>query len=435
MKETAADISKPVLSKPVAGLRGTAVVPGDKSISHRSLMLGALAEGETVVTGMLEGEDVLNTAAALRAMGVSITKSGTQWHIRGVKSLQGPSAPLDLGNSGTSIRLLMGLVAGYPVSAMFTGDASLSKRPMKRVIEPLAQMGAKFEGEKLPLKVTGGALKAISYTLPVASAQVKSAILLAALHAAGKTIVIEPEPTRDHTERMLRLFGVTIAVNGNRIELEGGQKLKAQPVKVPADPSSAAFPVVAALITKNSDITVPDVMLNPSRTGLYTTLLEMGADITFENRRSASGEEVADIHVRSSKLKGVTVPAARVPSMIDEFPILSVAAAFAEGETFMTNLRELRVKESDRLAAVAASLKAAGIKTEMGEESLRVYGGSKVQGGCTIETHMDHRIAMSALVMGMASVEPVGVDSIDMIATSFPEFISLMNKLGANIHP
>lgn len=419
-------------SKSVTGLHGTAAIPGDKSISHRSLMLGAIAEGETVVTGLLEGEDVLSTAKALQAMGAAINKKGKLWHVHGVKALHTPKEPLDLGNSGTSTRLLMGLVAGYPVEATFTGDASLSKRPMKRAMDPLLQMGAKFQGEKLPLKVIGGSLKGISYTLPVASAQVKSAILLAALNAKGKTTVIEPNPTRDHTERMFRLFGVKITVNGNVIELEGGQKLKAQPINVPADPSTAAFPVVAALITPNSDITIPNVLMNPLRIGLYKTLLEMGADIVFENARESSGEKVADIHVRSSKLKGVTVPAGRVPSMIDEFPILSVAASFAEGETIMTNLGELRVKESDRLAAIADGLKAAGVKIGMGPDSLRVQGGA-VKGGCTVATHMDHRIAMSFLIMGMASEQPVSVDSTDMIATSFPDFVPLMNGLGANI--
>ncbi len=428
MKTSAASVSKPV-----GGLRGTVTVPGDKSISHRSLMFGALAAGETVVTGMLEGEDVLCTAAALRAMGVSITQDDKLWRIRGGNPLQKPQAPLDLGNSGTSARLLMGLVAGYPIEAVFTGDASLSKRPMKRAIEPLLQMGAKFDGDRLPLKVTGGALHPISYTLPVASAQVKSAILLAALNTAGKTTVIEPQPTRDHTERMLRLFGAQVTVEGNVITLQGGQKLTGHKISVPSDPIAAAFPTVAALITKNSDITLLNVLMNPSRIGLYTTLIEMGADITFENTRDVSGETVADIRVRSSALKGVTVPSARVPSMIDEFPILSVAAAFAEGVTVMTDLKELRVKESDRLAAVADGLKAAGVKVEAGEDSLRVYGGSKVKGGCTIATHMDHRIAMSALVLGMASAEPVAIDSADMIATSFPGFAKLMNGLGADI--
>jgi len=422
-----------LVSKQISGLRGTVTAPGDKSISHRSLMFGALATGETVVTGLLEGEDVICTAEALKAMGADIKKDGDIWRIRGGKQLQTPRAPLNLGNSGTSTRLLMGLISGYPITATFTGDASLSRRPMKRVIEPLSQMGAQFEGERLPLRVAGGDLRAITYKLPVASAQIKSAILLAALHAAGTTTVIEPEPTRDHTERMLRLFGAKVTTDGHNILLQGNQKLTAQNITVPSDPSAAAFPIVAALITKDSDITLPGVLINPLRTGLYTTLIEMGANIRFENKREESGDIVADIRVRSSTLTGVRVPPERVPSMIDEFPILAVAAAFAEGETIMTNLGELRVKESDRLTAVADTLKAAGVRAIAGEDDLRVTGASTVRGGCTIATHMDHRIAMSALVMGMASENPISIDSADMIATSFPDFAGLMNGLGAKI--
>jgi 3-phosphoshikimate 1-carboxyvinyltransferase len=422
-----------LVSKQIAGLRGTVTAPGDKSISHRALMFGALATGETVVTGLLEGEDVICTAEALKAMGADIKKDGDVWRIRGGKTLQTPHAPLNLGNSGTSTRLLMGLVAGYPITAVFSGDASLSRRPMKRVIEPLSQMGAKFEGERLPLRVAGGELRPITYTLPVASAQIKSAILLAALHAPGTTTVIEPEPTRDHTERMLRLFGVKVITEGNKILLQGNQKLTAQNINVPSDPSAAAFPIVAALITKDSDITLPNVLINPLRTGLYTTLIEMGANIRFENKREDSGDIVADIRVRSSVLTGVRVPPERVPSMIDEFPILAVAAAFAEGETIMTNLGELRVKESDRLTAVADMVKAAGVRAIAGEDDLRVTGGKGVRGGCTIATHMDHRIAMSALIMGMAAEQPVAIDSGEMIATSFPDFAGLMNGLGAKI--
>ncbi len=433
MKKAIRTENTPVVSHPVTSLRGVAAVPGDKSVSHRALMLSAIAEGETVVTGLLEGEDVLHTADAMRAMGAKIEKKDDTWHIRGAAALQQPAGELYLGNSGTSARLLAGLVAGFPLTAVFTGDASLSKRPMKRVTVPLTQMGAKFEGDKLPMKVIGGNLKAITYTLPVASAQVKSAVLLAGLNAAGETVVIEPQPTRDHTEKMLRQFGVEIAVDGAEIRLQGGQKLKSPAMlHVPADPSAAAFPVVAALITQDSDIIVPNVMMNPRRDGLYTTLLEMGADIAFENRRGASGEEVADIRVRSSELKGVTVPPERAPSMIDEFPILAIAAAFAEGETVMTGLGELRVKESDRLAAVADMLAGAGVTVEAGEESLRVTGGQP-KGGCTVATHLDHRIAMSALVLGMAAAEPVFIDSAGMIATSFPDFTGLMNGLGAEI--
>ncbi|MDE2336031.1 MAG: 3-phosphoshikimate 1-carboxyvinyltransferase [Alphaproteobacteria bacterium] len=423
----------PAVSRPVAALRGIAAVPGDKSVSHRALMLAAIAEGETLVTGLLEGEDVLHTAAALRAMDAEIEKHGDAWRIRGVAALRQPAGDLYLGNSGTSARLLAGLVSGYPVTAVFTGDASLSRRPMQRVTLPLAQMGAKFEDGTLPLRVRGGNLQAIRYTLPVASAQVKSAILLAGLNAAGETIVLEPAPTRDHTERMLKLFGAEIAVDGAEIRLKGGQKLKSPgTLQVPADPSAAAFPIVAALITRNSDITVPNVMINPRRDGFYKTLLEMGADIAFENRRRLSGEEVADIRARSSRLKGVAVPPQRVPSMIDEFPILGIAAAFAEGETEMTGLAELRVKESDRLAAIAEMLAGAGVKCQSGEDSLRVTGGT-VKGGSAVKTHLDHRIAMSALVLGMNAAEPVAIDSAGMIATSFPGFIDLMNGLGAEI--
>lgn len=413
------------------GLTGTAPVPGDKSVSHRALMLGALAQGETVINGLLQSDDVRRTVAALTALGISIVEDEGCWRVRG-GALQSPAAPLDLGNSGTSARLLMGLVAGWRVDAEFTGDASLSRRPMKRVIEPLVQMGARVEGAALPLTMHGGGLRGIRYTLPVASAQVKSAILLAGLRAAGATEIIEPQPTRDHTERMLRLFGANVVSEGHVITIEGGQKLTAQAVSVPADPSSAAFPAVAALIVPGSDITIPGVLVNPLRIGLYTTLIEMGADIAFENERIVSGESVADLRVRASQLKGVTVPESRVPSMIDEFPILSVAAAFAAGETVMTGLHELRVKESDRLAAMAAGLQAAGVKVDAGAESLRITGGA-VRGGCTVATQMDHRIAMSFLVLGLGAEKPVSVDHAEMIATSFPGFSGLMQGLGANI--
>ncbi len=437
-----------LISKPAAGIHGTVKIPGDKSISHRVLMLGALAAGETSVTGLLESEDISCTAQALMSLGVSITPPNQQnnvWRIRGMggKNLGTPKAPLHLGNSGTSARLLMGLIAGYPVSAVLTGDASLSLRPMGRVIKPLAQMGARFEtsnGERLPIKMTGSTnLNPVNYRLPVASAQVKSALLLAGLHTRGKIIIIEPQPTRDHTERLLRLLGADITSElqpdgSNIITMEGNQPLTAKPVHVPADPSAAAFLTVAALITKDSDISIPDVLVNPLRTGLYDTLIEMGADISFENRRESSGETVADIRVRSSALKGVTVPPQRVPAMIDEFPILAIAAAFAAGETMMSNLAELRVKESDRLAAIAAGLTAAGVKVATGENSLRVTGGNgKVRGGCTVATQLDHRIAMSFLVMGLAAQEPVAIDNAETIATSFPSFAALLNGLGARI--
>ena len=436
-----------LLSKPVRGIKGTATVPGDKSISHRSLMFGALAEGVTTVTGLLEGEDVLRTAAALTAMGAHIetpAQAGT-WRIRGLGSAQltSPREMVYLGNSGTSARLLMGLAGGYALNAIFSGDDSLSKRPMGRVIKPLSQMGVKFEsesGDKMPLKIIGsGELSPIHYTLPVASAQVKSAILLAGLHAKGKTVVVEPSPTRDHTERMLRFLGADIVSEtksdgSNVVTLTGFPKLTARDFAVPSDPSSAAFLTVAALITKDSDVLIPNVSVNILRAGIYTTLKEMGGDITFENPRDASGEPVADIRVRTSALKGVTVPAERVPSMIDEFPVLSVAASFATGDTHMSDLSELRVKESDRLAAIAKGLALAGVKADMGKDTLTVHGtGRAPKGGCKVMANLDHRIAMSFLVMGLASEQPVSIDDAETIGTSFPGFADLMNSLGAQI--
>lgn len=440
-----------LLSAPVTGLQGRATVPGDKSISHRSLMIPALGHGRTAIHGLLEGEDVLRTARALIGMGVQIAppdREGGIWTVtgRGAEGLKSPRTTLYLGNSGTSARLLMGLCGGFPLQATFTGDASLQKRPMGRVIKPLAQMGVRFEatsGDRLPLRVIGMAqLRPIEYTLPVASAQVKSAILLAALRASGTTTVIEPTPTRDHTERMLRGCGVTVEQetrgDGSVVTtLAGGQKLQnIERLQVPADPSSAAFVTVAALITAQSDVTIQNVAINPLRTGLYTTLIEMGADITFENKREVCGEDVADLRVRSSQLKGVTVPAARVASMIDEFPILSVAAAFADGDTVMTDLAELRVKESDRLAAIYDGLMACGVDCTMGEAELTVRGrGRAPAGGALIRTKLDHRIGMSFLVMGMAAQAPVAIDSADTIATSFPRFADLMNSLGARVMP
>jgi len=412
-------------------------------------MIGALANGETHIIGLLEGEDVLHTADALRAMGVTIRRpenAGGMWHVTGIgdKGLQQPKDPIYLGNSGTSTRLLMGLVAGYPISVTFTGDASLSRRPMGRVITPLASMGAKIEatdGGKLPLTITGCENPtAIRYTLPVASAQVKSAVILAGLRSTDETTAVEPLPTRDHTERMLQFFGADVSSTlqedgSNAATVTGRPTLTGQHVIVPADPSSAGFAAVAALIVPGSDIVLPQVSINPLRAGLYTTLIEMGADITFENQRDLSGEPTADIRVRHSKLSGVTVPPARVPSMIDEFPILSVAASFADGPTFMSDLDELRVKESDRLAAIVAGLQAAGVDVEMGENTLLVRGRTdrKPKGGCMVTTHLDHRIAMSFLVMGMATLEPVMVDDADTINTSFPGFGDLLNSLGADI--
>jgi 3-phosphoshikimate 1-carboxyvinyltransferase len=436
-----------LISARSAALSGDVGVPGDKSISHRSLMFAALAPGRTAIEGLLEGEDVLRTARAVIGMGAAVAppdRSGGVWTVTGPEALRNPRTTLDLGNSGTSARLLMGLIGGFGVQATLTGDASLQRRPMGRVIKPLAQMGVRFEasaGDRLPLRVIGQPqLRAIDYVLPVASAQVKSAILLAGLRAGGVTAVHEPEPTRDHTERMLRAFGVDVArdvqPDGSVIAaLAGGQPLVTPGrIVVPGDPSSAAFLAVAALIVPGSDITVRGVLMNPLRTGLYDTLLEMGGDIRIENRRDAGGEEVADLRVRTSALKGVDVPESRVASMIDEFPILGVAASFAQGETRMTCLAELRVKESDRLAAIAAGLSACGVDVTAGESDLTVRGtGKPPAGGATIATRLDHRIGMSFLVMGLASDAPVAIDAAETIGTSFPGFADLMNSLGARI--
>lgn len=440
-----------LISARSSGLKGVADVPGDKSISHRSLMLAGLAAGTTTIHGLLEGEDVLRTARAMIAMGVAITppdQTGGIWQVkgRGAIGLAPPRTTLYLGNSGTSARLLMGVAGGYGLQATFTGDHSLQKRPMGRVIKPLSLMGVRFEatsGDRLPLRVIGQPrLRAIEYTLPVASAQVKSAILLAALRAQGTTTVIEPTPTRDHSERMLRGFGVTIDSKPQDdgscvITMDGLQSLTSPgTLHVPGDPSSAAFLTVAALITPNSDVLIRNVAMNPLRTGLYATLIDMGGDIAFENQRVVGGEDVADLRVKTSALKGITVPAARVASMIDEFPILGIAAACADGETVMTDLGELRVKESDRLSAIATGLAACGVDVSAGEDDLRVRGNGKPpRGGAMIATNLDHRIGMSFLVMGMVSAEPVAIDAADTIATSFPNFTSLMNSLGAHITP
>lgn len=437
---------KPLTSRRAAPLSGSARVPGDKSISHRALMLGALAVGESVVTGLLEGDDVLRTAACMRALGAEVERrEDGSWRLfgRGVGGLMEPADVLDMGNSGTGARLLMGLVATHPFTCFFTGDASLRSRPMRRVSEPLSRMGARFvtrDGGRLPLAVTGTAAPTpIVYETPVASAQVKSAVLLAGLNAAGETTVIEREATRDHTELMLRNFGASVRVEdaeggGKAITVVGWPELTGREVAVPADPSSAAFPVVAALLVEGSDIVLPGVGTNPLRTGLYQTLLEMGADIRFEHPRDQAGEPVADLRVRFSRLKGVDVPAERAPSMIDEYPILAVAAAFAEGTTRMRGLAELRVKESDRLSAMARGLAACGVAVEEEKDSLIVHGTGRIpDGDGTVTTHFDHRIAMSFLVMGMASARPVKVDDAEAIDTSFPGFAALMNGLGAKI--
>jgi 3-phosphoshikimate 1-carboxyvinyltransferase len=441
---------RPLASRPIASdgaqrLTGTAKVPGDKSISHRSLMLGALAVGETEIHGLLEGEDVLRTAAAMRLLGGEAERGEDGiWRARGrgIGALREAPDVLDLGNAGTGTRLLMGLVAAYDFVTFFTGDASLRSRPMARVSEPLTRMGAKIvarEGGRPPLAVIGTAEPMpITYTLPMASAQVKSAILLAGLNTPGITTVIEPEPTRDHTELMLRGFGATLKVEqvkeGRAVSLTGQPEITGRKIVVPGDPSSAAFPIAAALIVPGSNVLVPNIGLNPHRIGLIDTLLEMGADITIENARVEAGEKVGDLRVRHGKtLKGVTVPPERAPSMIDEYPILSVVAAFAEGETKMLGLAELRVKESDRLSGMAQGLAACGVDVTEGKDTLTVRGGKQPAGGVRIPVKLDHRIGMSFLVLGMAAKKPVEIDDAEAIGTSFPGFVDLMNGLGAGI--
>jgi 3-phosphoshikimate 1-carboxyvinyltransferase len=428
-------------ARPSGPLRGDARPPGDKSISHRALILGALAAGETPIEGLLGGDDVLRTTAAVRALGAEAQGlGGGNWVVSGRGALSAPSGVIDCGNSGTGARLLMGAVAGFPVSAAFTGDASLRRRPMARVIAPLTQMGARFESAdgRLPLVLHGGGLQAISYRLPIASAQVKSAILLAGLNADGLTEIVEPQPTRDHTERMLRAFGAAVAVadtpSGRAIRLLGGQRLEPTAVRVPGDPSSAAFAIAAALIVPGSDIRLENVLLNPTRIGLFDTLLEMGADISIENRHEEGGEPVGDLRVRHSALKGVEVPPIRAPSMIDEYPILAVAAAFAKGDTIMRGIGELRVKESDRIALMAAGLAACGVDVQEEPDGLIVRGaGDPPRGGAAVATKGDHRIAMAHLVLGLAAREPVTVDEAEMIETSFPAFAAFMRALGADI--
>ena len=420
-------------------------MPGDKSMSHRALMFGAVATGQTRIAGLLEAEDVVNSAKAMAALGAKTERLPTgEWLVDGVGvgGLKSPKGDLDFGNSGTGVRLAMGLMASTELTARCVGDASLSRRPMGRVTKPLAGFGTKFEtseGERLPLVLHGNKnATPISYTLPVASAQVKSAVLLAGLNTKGVTTVIEPVATRDHTERMLTSFGAKINVmvkdGARHISIEGQHELKAQNISIPGDPSSAAFPMVAALITEGSDIVIENIMLNPTRTGLITTLIEMGGNIAIENRRLAGGEDVGDLHVKYSQLKGIRVPSSRAPSMIDEYPILSVAASFAEGTTRMEGLEELRVKESDRLNAVEAGLQANGVATASGSDWLEVHGGGAPGGGRVI-THMDHRIAMSFLVMGLASRIYTQIDDSAFIATSFPGFTDLLNGLGARIQP
>ncbi|MBZ9992183.1 3-phosphoshikimate 1-carboxyvinyltransferase [Mesorhizobium sp. BH1-1-4] len=445
--------AKPATARKSSALSGTARVPGDKSISHRSFMFGGLASGETRITGLLEGEDVMRTGAAMKAMGAHIEKHGAEWVIRGTGNgaLLQPEGPLDFGNAGTGSRLTMGLVGTYDMETTFIGDASLSGRPMGRVLEPLRQMGVQVlkatPGDRMPITLHGPKHAApITYRVPMASAQVKSAVLLAGLNTPGITTVIEPVMTRDHTEKMLKGFGANLSVETDErgvrhIFIEGQGKLTGQTIAVPGDPSSAGFPLVAALIVPGSDIVIENVLMNPTRTGLLLTLQEMGGQIDILNPRNAGGEDVADLRVRYSELKGVTVPPERAPSMIDEYPVLAVAASFAEGETLMQGLEELRVKESDRLSAVANGLKLNGVDCTEGEASLAVRGkpGGKGLGGhpngldTTVQTHLDHRIAMSFLVMGLATEKPVTIDDANMIATSFPEFMGLMKGLGAEI--
>jgi len=434
----------PLEARSSGPLIGKVRVPGDKSISHRALILGALAVGRTRVSGLLEGEDVLNTAKAMRALGAQVERTGEfAWSVRGVGvgGFAQPQSPLDFGNSGTGCRLVMGAVAGCPITAVFDGDASLRGRPMRRVLDPLELMGARVgasgEGGRLPLTLNGARDPLpILYRTPVASAQIKSAVLLAGLAAPGTTTVIESEASRDHTELMLKHFGAEIVstregAHGRRIALTGQPELHGADVVVPADPSSAAFPIVAALIVEGSDIVLSDVMTNPLRTGLLTTLREMGASIEESQQRGDAGEPMTQLRVRASKLRGVEVPPERAPSMIDEYLVLAVAASFAEGTTIMRGLRELRVKESDRLEATAAMLRVNGVKVEISGDDLIVEGKAHVPGDGLVATHMDHRIAMSALVMGLAAVKPVKVDDTAFIATSFPDFIPMMRSLGA----
>ncbi|TCP63035.1 3-phosphoshikimate 1-carboxyvinyltransferase [Rhodovulum bhavnagarense] len=435
----------PMTARCAGPLRGTAHVPGDKSISHRALILGALSVGETRITGLLEGQDVLDTARAMRAFGAEVAHLAPgEWVVNGVGTcgFAEPEDVIDCGNSGTGVRLIMGAMATCPITATFTGDASLRSRPMGRVTDPLALFGARAHGRgggRLPMTIVGAADPVpVRYAVPVPSAQVKSAVLLAGLNAPGETVVIEREATRDHTERMLAGFGAALrveeAAEGRVITLIGQPELKPQAIAVPRDPSSAAFPVCAALIVEGSDVLVPGIGLNPTRAGLFTTLREMGADLTYENEREEGGEPVADLRARfSPDMKGIEVPPERAPAMIDEYPILAVVAAFAEGPTVMRGIRELRVKESDRIAAMADGLTACGVRVETGEDWMIVHGmgAGGMPGGAICATHLDHRIAMSFLCAGLAAVAPVTVDDVGPISTSFPVFDPLMEGLGA----
>ncbi len=437
----------PMISRRAAPLNGVAQIPGDKSISHRSLILGALSVGETWISGLLEGQDVLDTAKAMAAFGAEVERLGDgEWRVHGVGvgGFAEPEDVIDCGNAGTGVRLIMGAMATTPISATFTGDASLRSRPMGRITDPLALFGARAHGRsggRLPLTLVGAQdAVPVRYETPVASAQVKSAVLLAGLNAPGQTVVIEKTPTRDHTERMLAGFGAEITTEvtgqGQVITLTGQPELTGQTIVVPRDPSSAAFPVCAALIVPGSDVLVPGIGLNPTRAGLFTTLCEMGADLTYENERIEGGEPVADLRARfSPDLRGITVPPERAASMIDEYPILSVVAAFAHGQTVMRGIHELRVKESDRISAMVKGLRANGVTVDEEEDGMIVHGAGPdaVPGGATVATHLDHRIAMSFLCLGMAAQKAVSIDDGAPVATSFPVFEGLMTDLGAQI--
>ncbi len=443
--EQEASKAQPMLARRGGALTGRVRVPGDKSISHRALMFGALAAGTTRITGLLEAEDVLNTAAAMRALGAEVREQDGGWLVSGlgVGGLSEPSAAVDFGNAGTGTRLVMGLIAGHDMTVRLTGDASLSRRPMGRVLEPLRRMGLEVidsDNDRLPMTIRGtSSLVPIEYHLPVPSAQVKSAILIAGLMARGETTVLEAEATRDHTERMLSYFGADITREARdglaAITVKGDAELVGRDVEVPGDPSSAAFPVAAAAIVPGSTVVIEGVLINPTRTGFYETLREMGSDVRFKNRREAGGEPVADIVASGSRLSGVTVPPERAPSMIDEYPVLAVVAAFADGETRMCGLGELKVKESDRLAATAEGLVANGVDVRVEGDDLIVMGRRKVPGGGRVATHLDHRIAMAFLTLGLAAEQPVSIDDARMIATSFKEFTSLMTGLGAQFEP
>ena len=438
-------IPTPMTARRSGPLKGTALILGDKSISHRALILAALTVGETRISGLLEGQDVLDTGKAMAAFGADVARLGDgAWRVHGVGvgGFGEPENVIDCGNAGTGVRLIMGAMATSPITATFTGDASLRARPMGRVTEPLALFGAQAVGRAngyLPLTLVGARDPVpVRYASPYPSAQIKSAVLLAGLNAPGETVLIEREKTRDHTERMLRGFGAEVETvetgDGFEITLQGQPELTPQTIAVPRDPSSAAFPVCAALIVEGSDILLPDIGLNPTRAGLFATLIEMGADIAFENERAEGGEPVADLRVRASALQGIEVPPERAPWMIDEYPILSAVAAFAQGKTMMRGIKELRVKECDRIDAMARGLEAMGVTVEEGEDFLVVHGqGGAVHGGITAQTHLDHRIAMSFLCMGLATDQPVSVDDGGAIATSFPEFQGLMAGLGADI--